>query len=279
MTETQMKNMNSYTRMIQSLIMSCVALALVAFSSSSVFAKNYINWENEYYFHIPDDWQQIERYNVEEFLRLHGKNPADMTYDAFFCPKDAQPFWSKAYVFVSSEKMENSYAMADSLVQGMASEFARMVKSEDSLGPITRVESRQPKLNRKTRTITQVSNLNVQGQKQVLYLVLKFHRSGITTFYFYSLADLFKTYEPTFNMIVSSFSDENLNEAQEAGSVVIVDVSGEDSASSAATSSKEPSNGSGFSGFYDRYGSYIGLAFFLIAYIVYMRVKRKQGGG
>ncbi len=260
---------------------SLAIAALTMFAGSSVVAKNYVNWANEYYFNVPDDWRKIERFNVEEFLRLHGKNPLTVPHDAFFCPKDAEPFWSKAYLFVTSEKSENSFAMADTLLQGMAAEFDNMVKSQDSLGPITRVTSQKPKLDRKARTITQVSNLNVQGVDQVLRLVMKFHKSGTTTFYFYSRADLYKEYEPTFAKMVSSFSDENLKDAESSDSLSIVNVADVNASETDLTSDKsgDSTSGSGFSDFYNRYSTYIGMLFLVIAYVVYIRIRKKQGGG
>ncbi len=266
--------------------MSFVALTLVTLTlaSSSVNAKNYINWGNEYYFNVPDDWRQIERFNVEEFLRLHGKNPIDVPHDAFFCPIDAEPFWSRAYLFVTSEKSENSFDMAEDMLKGMETEFAKMVKAQDSLGPITRLTSRKPKLDRQAQTITQVSSLNVQGVDQILHLVMQFHKSGITTFYFYSRADLYDGYVATFDRIISSFSDENLSEAQDEGEVKIVDVSSQDSASLAgATSSGSTSDttdgGSWFADFYRKNKSFAGFAFFILAFVIFIRLRAKRGGG
>ncbi len=254
-------------------------VALTMFAGSSATAKNYVNWANEYYFNVPDDWRKIERFNVQEFLRLHGKDPATVPHDAFFCPKDAEPFWSKAYLFVTSEKSENSFAMADSLLQGMAAEFDNMVKSQDSLGPITRVTSQKPKLNRKAQTITQVSNLNVQGVDQVLHLVMKFHKSGITTFYFYSRADLYKEYEPTFAKMVSSFSDENLAEAESGESLSIVNVSDVNASATDVETDRGSGESKGFFEWLDNRGTYFGALFGIIAYFVYIRYRRKQGGG
>jgi hypothetical protein len=277
-------------RVVTLTIMYCAALTLVAltFSSSPVSAESdakntdtknsYVSWANGYHFTVPDDWRKIERFNVEEFLRFHGKDPATVPHDAFFCPKDAEPFWSKSYLFVTTEKSENSFDLADSLLQGMASEFDSMVKSQDSLGPITRMTSRKPTLDRKAKTITQVSNLNVQGVDQVMRLVMKFHKSGITTFYFYSRADLYKHYEPTFADMVASFSDENLADAEGGDSVSIVNVSDVNTSETKAAEPQEAPEGEGFLDLLNNKGTFLGALFAIIAYILYVRMKRKQGG-
>ncbi len=273
-----MKYTRHKNRLVHGALAVFVALSVMTLAPS-VSAKNYINWGNKYYFHVPDDWRQIERFNVENFLQLHGKNPADVPYDAFFCPKDAEPFWSKAYLFVTTEKAENSFSQADSLLRGMAAEFDKMVKSEDALGPITRVKSRKPKLDRKAKTITQLSNLNVQGQEQVLKLVMKFHKTGITTFYFYCIADSFKTFEPDFNEMVNSFSDENLDKAEAAGKVIIVDVSASDTESAVGQTTDDSSPAGDSDSSTGNYTIYIVGAILALFVYIFIGKGRRQGGG
>ena len=273
-----MKQLSRYNRFTCTAL-AALALLFVLSTVRSASAKNYVNWANQYYFHVPDDWRQIERYNVENFLQLHGKNPAEVPYDAFFCPKDAEPFWSKAYLFVTTEKSENSFSHADSLLRGLAIEFDKMVKSQDSIGPITRVKSRKPKLDRKTKTITQLSNLNVQGAEQVLELVMKFHHTGITTFYFYSIADSFKTFEPDFNEMINSFSDENLDKAEADGKVVIVDVSSPDTETAVGGTSGESTPAKNSDDFTGNYGMYIAGALLALFVYIFIGKSRKQGGG
>jgi len=273
-----MKQLSRYNRFTCTAL-AALALLFVLSTVRSASAKNYVNWANQYYFHVPDDWRQIERYNVENFLQLHGKNPAEVPYDAFFCPKDAEPFWSKAYLFVTTEKSENSFSHADSLLRGLAIEFDKMVKSQDSIGPITRVKSRKPKLDRKTKTITQLSNLNVQGAEQVLELVMKFHHTGITTFYFYSIADSFKTFEPDFNEMINSFSDENLDKAEADGKVVIVDVSSPDTETAVGGTSGESTPTENSDDFTGNYGMYIAGALLALFVYIFIGKSRKQGGG
>lgn len=214
-----------------------VALALVFIISSSALAEdaenaetaetagNYVNWGKKYYITIPGDWRQIERSNVESFLQLHGKNPEEVDFDIFLCPKDASPFYSQAYVFISAEQLANSVSFADSIYAGMGREFDKLINEAADAGPISRMKSRVPVYDKSTQTITQVSELNTQGQNQIMTLVMKFYDYGIATFYYYTTADKYEGFKDKFKEISDSFSGEDLEEAAGVDKPNIVDVS------------------------------------------------------
>lgn len=188
-------------------------------------ANNYINWGKKYYITIPDDWRQIDRFNVENFLRLHDKDPEQVDFDVFLCPAAAVPFYSQAYVFISAEEVENSVSIADSIQVGMAREFDKLIDETARTGPISRVKSGKPVYDKSTQTITQVSEVNAQGQNQIMTLVMKFYDFGIATFYFYTTEDKYESFKEKFKEIADSFSDEDLEKASGGAKPKIVDVS------------------------------------------------------
>ena len=203
-----------------------VTLALTfGISASTESAENYVNWGKKYYITIPDDWRQIERFNVENFLTLHDKDPKGIDFDIFLCPKDAEPFYSQAYVFISADQLENSVSFADSIYAGMGRDFDKLIDEMANVGPISRMKSREPVYDKSTRTITQVSQLNAQGQDQVMTLVMKFYDFGIATFYFYTTADKYESFKDKFKEIADSFSDKDLEKAADGQKPNIVDMS------------------------------------------------------
>lgn len=247
-----------------------VALAAALCLTGAAAAENYVNWGSEYYFTIPDDWRQIERFNVDNFLNLHGKDPASVQYDVFVCPKDADPFYSKAYVFVTSDTLANSVALMDSVFAGMKSDFDAEVRRVGGEGPISRLKSRAPTLDRQTNTLRMVSDLNAQGQDQVLTLVMKFYEKGIATFYCYTTSALYDEFEPQFRAITESFSDENLEGAAPQSAVKVVDIAEAPSEEGAVP---EESNGIRAVD----YLLYLAVPLFILAFVI-RAVRRRRAG-
>lgn len=209
----------------------CSAVYLLTFtlclgsSALADSAENYVNWGKKYYVTIPDDWRQIERFNVENFLILHDKDPKGIEFDIFLCPKDAEPFYSQAYVFISADQLENSASFADSIYAGMGRNFDKLIDEMAKAGPISRMKSREPVYDKSTQTLTQVSAINAQGQDQVMTLVMKFYDYGIATFYFYTTEDKYESFKDKFKEIADSFSGKDLEKAAAGQKPKIVDVS------------------------------------------------------
>ena len=214
-------------RIAKAYCVACIVTLAPAFgiSASTDNGVNYVNWGKKYYITIPNDWRRIERLNVENFLKIHNKDPRQVDFDVFLCPKAAVPFYSQAYVFVSAEEVENSVSFADSIYVGMEREFDKMIDEMARAGPISRMKSRKPVYDKSTQTITQVSEVNAQGQNQIMTLVMKFYDFGIATFYFYTTEDRYQSFKEKFKEIADSFSDKDLEKASGGAIPKIVDVS------------------------------------------------------
>lgn len=248
------------------------SLAILALTLNAQ-AENYVNWGKGYYVSIPEDWRQIERFNVDNFLRFHGNDPTASPYDAFFCPVDATPFYSKAYVFVNAELMENSIALADSIRLVMEAEFDQMVNELADSSAVTKMKSRKPVYDSKGKTITMVSDMRTGDQDQTMMLIVKFYNQGIATFYCYTTSEMFDIYRPVFERIRDGFGDEDLDAAAEAEPVKMAKI---ENASGSSIDGDESSDDSDDSSGGAVWVPFIGLAIILVIIISRKRKTRKE---
>lgn len=219
------RSRKSLTLKLVSLSTALVILSLTSLTTETAQAEDYVNWGKEYRLVIPNDWTRIERDNVNIFLIESGQNPADVDFDAFFCPAGAIPYFSRGYIFVASQTFDNSISLVDSIMVGLKRDFANAIAALDSVGPLTKYRAREPKYDRKSQTITQVSDISIMGDLQTMTLAMKFYDRGIVTLYCYTPDSLYAQYKDDLRYISASFSGSGLEESSDKETLKVVDVS------------------------------------------------------
>lgn len=218
-----------------------IATMFFALTVGVAHAGEYVSWAKGYRITYPDNWQQIERYNVENFFRLHGKE--DVEFDVFLCPEDAVPFYSQAYVVASADTAEVAQWMIDSIMAGLKNQFTSIIAETGSMGgTISEAKPQAPVYDAKTRTITQVSRINSGGQMQMMSLFVKFYATGIAYLYCYTAETNYSKYKDTFKAIADSFSDKGLDSIEDTTSMKVKQIE-----QSTPSENGDESNGSGTS--------------------------------
>ncbi len=227
MTFANMNQKNFRTRCLEVTLLVAVALALTATSR----AERYVNWNKGYYLELPDTWRIVGRTFVDRALLQQPTQDASMyEYDAFFSPDTTTTMLSTCYVVVNSE-LDDSIKTKDirDIIKGLEESFSDNVGFVGGdTSAVSDTKSRRPSYDEATRTVTQVSELEVRGNKMMHTLALKFYKRGMTTISFFTRKDLYEKYKGDISSIIAGFHDEALAEAAPQESVKVVDVGGED---------------------------------------------------
>ena len=205
---------------------------LVALTISAVFilsdnlqAKNYVNWAKEYYVSIPDDWRIIDRGNSTQFFQSFGDGRNFPEYDVMITPLRVLPFYAQGYLIISSDLTgDTDHETAEKTAELIDEYFNRSLNMADSAGVMNRKQLVRPTYDRKTRTITQVSQILVAGSAQTMSFYLKYYDKGVVTLAFYTPDSVYNDYRSDIIAIAASFGSENLDQAAETESLNVVEV-------------------------------------------------------
>ena len=215
-----MTRFNSKYIVIVALIVGAVFLL-----SRSLRAKNYINWAKEYYISVPNDWRIIERGNSTQFFRGFGDGKKAPEYDVMLTPLNVKPFYARGYLIISSDLTgDTDHETAEKTAELMNKYFDRGLNVADSAGVMNRKQLVRPTYDRKTRTITQLSQIFVAGSAQTMTLYLKYYDKGVVTLAFYNPDSVYNDYRSDILAIAASFSSEDLDEAAETETLNVVEI-------------------------------------------------------
>lgn len=224
-------------------VLVALTISAVFFLGNSLHAENYVNWAKEYYVFIPDDWRIIDRGNSTQFFQSFGDGKKFPEYDVMITPLRVLPFYAQGYLIISSDLTgDTDHETAEKTAKLIDEYFNRSLNMADSAGVMNRKQLVRPTYDRKTRTITQVSQILVAGSAQTMTFYLKYYDKGVVTLAFYTPDSVYNYYRSDIIAIAASFGSENLEQAAETESLNVVDVkidSLEESANDAQTSDKK----------------------------------------
>jgi len=218
----------SYLGRLQSirkfLSVGAFALAGVAGGASPAYAETFVNWSKGYALVYTDAWRQVDRQEANQFLmRFKGGDPGIFGYDVILAPDSSYPFYSECYLVVTSEVTDRTGAAdIDSTLAALKQSFAIGLRRQSGeKGPLQAIQAQAPQYDSASRTIAQITRLDVEGAPMIATMVMKYFTEGVATLYFYTRAGAYEKHKRTIATVAAGFRDDGLDTLAPPESVTV----------------------------------------------------------